>query len=62
MTNCILSVSACIVRQEQMLKACKEKQERCRTVSQKQALEAQIGTFEATIYHLRKLLTRTGIK
>lgn len=59
MTNFILSVPACIARQERLLKACREKHERCRTASQKQSLEALIGTYEATIHHLRRLLVKT---
>ena len=58
MTNFILSVPACIARQERLLKACKEKYERCRKASQKQSLEAQIEIYAATIYHLRRLLVK----
>lgn len=60
MSTLVLSVAACITRNERTLKTCREMYERSRVASRKQSLAFQIETLEATIYHLRKLLVKTN--
>ncbi|RGZ50295.1 hypothetical protein DW986_03245 [Parabacteroides merdae] len=61
MSTLVLTVAACITRHERTLKTYKEMYERSRSATRKQSLAMSIETLEATIYHLRKLLTKGTI-
>ena len=58
MSTLVLSVAACITRNERTLKTYREMYERSRVASRKQSLAMSIETLEATNYHLRRLLTK----